>query len=108
MSITYNWNFGPLECIPSLDGLTDVVKIVHWRYIGTDGTYSENRYGSVGLDTPSSDNFISFNDLTETEIIEWITPKLHVSVEEMQQNIETSINNQKNPPIINKSPPWMS
>lgn len=108
MSMTYTWNFGPLECVPSLDGLSNVVKVVHWRYIGTDGVYSENRYGSVGLDNPETESFVQFEDLTESDIISWITPKLPVSIEEMQQGIQSSIENQKNPPIVSKNPPWNS
>ena len=106
MAITYTWNVNTMDAAPSEDGLTDVVKVVHWRLTATDGTYTADTYSTVGLDTPSPDHFTSFNDLTEAQVISWVESKLDV------ENIKTGLANRlaelANPPIVTLQGPWNS
>ena len=37
---TYTWSFPQFEVAPSTDGLTDIVRVIHWRVDGFDGTFS--------------------------------------------------------------------
>jgi hypothetical protein len=106
MSIEYKWSVSPLECVPSKDGLTDIIKTIHWRYTGTDGTYSADVYGSMGLEDPEAGSFIEFDDLTEETVIGWLEANLEV--ETLQTNINNNIDSQINPPIVSKSAPWVS
>jgi hypothetical protein len=106
MAIEYKWIIHQLECIPSKDGFSNIVNMIHWRYSGTDGEYSADTYGSVALETPEEDSFIDFNDLTEETVIGWIESKLEI--EKLQTNINSNIDNQINPPIVSKTAPWIT
>lgn len=109
MAITYSWEFNPLECIPSSNGMTNVVKTVHWRYNGTDGTHNGTIYGSVGLESPESNTFIQYANLTMNTVTDWVVSALAQSdttVESLQSNINNQIANIINPPIVPNAPPW--
>lgn len=106
MAIKYSWSFPSFECAPSLDGLTDVVKTIHWRYSGVDGVYQNDLYGSVGLDEPQANNFTPFEELSQNTVVSWVLEKAQYSLTEMKSIISTNINNQKNPPIVTKTAPW--
>jgi hypothetical protein len=107
MTITYTWNIGPLECIPSENGLNNIVKVVHWRYIGNDGNnHTSSVYGSVSVGDPDPNNFIQFANLTLDTVVSWITPKLDLNM--LANNINIAIENEINPPVVNQSPPWSS
>lgn len=106
MSMEYKWSVNPLECVPSQGSLTNIIKTIHWRYTGTDGTYSADVYGSMGLEDPEAGSFIAFDDLTEETVIGWLESKLEV--ETLQANINSNIETQINPPIVSKSAPWIS
>jgi hypothetical protein len=102
----YKWSVNPLECVPSQGSLTNIIKTIHWRYTGTDGTYSADVYGSMGLEDPEAGSFIAFDDLTEETVIGWLESKLEVEI--LQANINSNIETQINPPIVSKSAPWIS
>ena len=109
MAITYTWEFNPLECIPSANGLTNVVKTVHWRYNGTDGTNIGTLYGTVGLASPDPNTYIQYANLTMNTVTEWVLSVLaqsNTTVESLQNNINTQIANIINPPIVPNAPPW--
>jgi hypothetical protein len=62
-----------MDCTPSLDGLTDVVSTVHWRYKGTteDGITSEI-YGIISVGQPNPSNFVDYNNLTFQQVSSWL------------------------------------
>lgn len=108
MAITYTWNFGPLDCEPSANGLTNVVKTVHWRYVGTDGTNTSDVYGSVSLGSPDPNTYIQYSNLTINTVIGWVTSSIgNTQIESYQNVISTAIANKVNPPIVSNNPPWV-
>ena len=104
MATTYKWVIAQLDTAPSEDGLTDVVKVVHWRYQAEDGTYTADVYGAMGCATPSDTDFTAYADLTYEQVCEWLVAGN--DVEALNSNLATQIENQKNPPIINLPLPW--
>ena len=104
MATTYKWVIAQLDTAPSEDGLTDVVKVVHWRYQATDGTYTAEVYGAMGCATPSETDFTAYADLTYEQVCEWLEAGNDVAA--LDSNLATQIENQKNPPIINLPLPW--
>ena len=107
MAITYTWAFGPLEVAPTEDGLTNVVKTVHWRLTGVDGNFSDTVYGSEAMDTPTPQNFIDFENITESDVTEWIEAKMGTErLDSLKSSIASSINLQKNPVKVTLAPPW--
>jgi hypothetical protein len=93
-----------MDTAPSEDGLIDVVKVVHWRYEGKDGEYTAEVYGAMACATPSETDFTAYDDLTFDQICEWLVEGN--DVESMELNLDTQIENLKNPPIIQLPLPW--
>jgi len=93
-----------METAPSEDGLTDVVKTIHWRYKGVDGDYQAEVYSSFACASPSSTDFTAYEDLTEADVIGWL--EAGIDVDAMNTNIDSQIENLKNPPIVSLPLPW--
>lgn len=101
---TFKWVVSQMDTAPSEDGLIDVVKVVHWRYEGKDGEYTAEVYGAMACATPSETDFTAYDDLTFDQICEWLVEGN--DVESMELNLDTQIENLKNPPIIQLPLPW--
>lgn len=114
MAITYTWSVTGLKKANSLNGYSDVVTGIKFNYTGTSDQLDEegNPYtatfnGAVPASAPpeSADDFTSFADLTEAEIIAWA--QANHPVEHMQEVIEKQINEQINPSNVEVgSMPW--
>jgi hypothetical protein len=105
---TFKWVIVQMDTAPSEDGLTDVVKVVHWRYqaeqVDGDKTYNAEVYGAMGCATPSETDFTAYADLTFEQVCEWLVAGNDVAA--LDSNLVSQIENQKNPPIVNLPLPW--
>jgi hypothetical protein len=105
---TFKWVVSQMDTAPSEDGLTDVVKTVHWRYqaeqVDGDKTYNAEVYGAMACATPSDTDFTAYDDLTFDQVCEWLAAGNDVDA--MELNLDTQIENLKNPPIIHLPLPW--
>ncbi len=88
--INYKWTISAFDCKAVLEGLTDVVYNVHWRYEATKNDIVVSTYGVLILENPNKENFIALNDLKETDVIGWLESKLNVN--ELNTNLENEIN----------------
>ena len=104
MAIVYTWSFPQFDVVKSEDGLTDVVKTIHWIYTAIDGSYSANNYGTVTLGPPNPTDFIPYDQLTEQWTIDAVSAS--VDVPAMQARLAVNIEDQKNPPIVPMAPPF--
>lgn len=105
MTITYTWSFPTLETKPSVDGLTDVVHVVHWRLRGEDADgVSFEDYGSVTMAEPDPANFTPFQDLTEADVLAWIAGE--IDIDEKKAIVADRIAAKINPPVVAKAAPW--
>lgn len=104
MALETKWVISTLDTAPSEDGLTDVVKTVHYRYQGQDEQYFAEVYGTMGCATPSDTDFTAYEDLTYEQVCLWLEAGL--DKEAMDTNLAAQIENQKNPPIIQLPLPW--
>lgn len=106
----YNWVIAQLDTAPQDGELHDVVKTIHWRYQGTevvgDKTYFADVYSSFACAQPSETDFTAYPDLTEEQVISWLEDGLNVT--SLKANIDSQIENQKNPPIVNLGLPWVN
>lgn len=110
--IIYNWEFNPLEVVYHEESLSNVVNVVHWQYTATYASASihasDRNIGTVGLETPPSQSFISFEDLTKEMVTEWVVAKLgKETVNRMTTQLSASINNQLFPIKGTLPAPWM-
>lgn len=104
MSISYTWSFPQLDVAKSEDGLTDVVKTIHWRLTAADGDISTAAYGTVGLDAADPTKFKPFATITEDWCISAVSEKLDVT--EIKDTLANQIELLKNPPIVPMVPPF--
>lgn len=104
MALETKWVIAQLDTAPSEDGLTDVVKTVHYRYQGQDEQYFAEVYGTMACATPSDTDFTAYEDLTYDQVCAWLIAGL--DVEALDTNLAAQIEYQKNPPIINLPLPW--
>lgn len=86
---TYTFKINAVDCYTSKDGLEKVAYNVHWSYFGTDGTHTASMIGTQSVGNPDPENFIAFEELTEEQVVEWISPYVHL--ETMQQNLDRQI-----------------
>jgi hypothetical protein len=87
--MTTTWTIAQLDRQTS-DGL---VTTAHWRVDAVDGEYTAGSYGTVGFER--GDTFISYESLTEAQVIAWVKDKLNV--EEIEASLAAQIAAQKNP-----------
>ena len=101
---TYNWVINELQTAPSEDGLTDVVKVIHWSRTAQDGDINVRTYGTMGCQTPSATDFTAYPDLTYDQVCSWLDSGLQVT--EIDLGLDKKIDNIVNPPIIVLPNPW--
>jgi len=109
---TFKWIISALDCVPSLDGRTNVVRTVHWRCTGhgtvADREYIGTVYSTCTLPDPAgSGDFVAYADLTQEQVLAWIWDNGvdHVATEALvQQQLDLQIN----PPVVQPPLPWNS
>ena len=108
MTTEYTWVVSQMQTIPSIDGLTDVVSVIHWRRnaVAVDGdkTYFADIYDSMTCATPSETDFTAYPDLTFEQVCSWLDSGNNV--EALDANLNANIANQINPPLIVLPNPW--
>ena len=92
--ITYEWQFPNFEV-----GNDNTVKTIHWRYIATEGEYSASMYGSCG-----GSEGMDFDAMTKDHAIMCVTE--NQSEADMQSNLSTQIEKQKNPETTSMTKEW--
>lgn len=104
MPIQFDWAFPEFDVAKSEDGLTDVVKVIHWQYKAVDGQYSAMAYGTVSLGPPDQKDFIPYSDLTKQWAIDAVSASVNVPA--LQASLTKAIEDQINPPIVPLPPPF--
>lgn len=104
--VTYNWQVLSLYTKPSLNGLTDVVRRVTWRYQITDGGYYADIYRDTYLPDPSDTNgYVAYPNLDEDTILGWIQSIENVTA--LQEELQINLEKAKNPEILENKLPWI-
>ena len=107
MANTYNWVISQLDAYPQHEGHTDVVFTVHWRRQATDGTHNADIYGSQAVTLDAEAPFTPYDQLTETQVIEWLEDAMGAETLAAQKAaLDQQIENQINPPVVNPPLPW--
>jgi hypothetical protein len=106
MATQFNWVVNQLDTIPSIDGLTDVVSVIHWSRIATQNEIVVSSYGTMNCTTPSETDFTAYPDLTQAQVEGWLDAGLDVPT--IDANLDKQIENIINPPIIVLPLPWQS
>lgn len=103
-----DWDINTLQSYTNYQGRTDVVFKLFWRILASEEAnnqvYTYNYNGITELNLGSLDPFTPFNDLTEPQVINWITSSMDYPAltaflyEELQKQI--------NPVVVDLRPPW--
>jgi len=103
--ITYTWNISQLDCAPSENGLTNIVKVIHWGLTGVDENgISASMSNSYPLSSPSPEGFADYSTLTKETVISWLENNLDVGY--IKSRLSNEIASQYNPPITSLPLPW--
>ena len=105
---TYTWLVDSIDCIPSLEGQTNVVCNVHWRVNVTDETYNATTYGVQPLTYTTDSSFTEYAGLTLETVIGWVQTAMGSDqVTAIQTQLDKMIDNLVNPPIVSPKLPWL-
>ena len=103
--ITYTWNISQLDCAPAENGLTNIVKVIHWELTGVDENgISASMSNSYPLSSPSPEGFADYSTLTKETVISWLENNLDVGY--IKSRLSNEIASQYNPPITSLPLPW--
>ena len=101
------WKVEQLTAYPQVAGETNVVFSVAWRLLGTDGTYTATCYGTVSITHTSDVPYTAYENLTETQVINWVHSALGAEqVTAYEASIDVQISEQANPSTVNPPLPW--
>lgn len=104
MAIAYSWTFPQFDVAPSEDGLSEVVKTIHWRLDAIDGGITAGAYGSAALGQPDPAHFTPYADITEQWAIDQTSPLINLP--EVEAALSGEIAKKKNPPAVPMIPPF--
>jgi len=104
--ITYTWSISKLDCAPAENGLTNIVKVIHWGLTGVDENgVSASMSNSYPLSSPSPEAFADYSTLTQETVISWLESNLDVGY--IKSRLSNEIASQYNPPITSLPLPWI-
>lgn len=102
------WIISAMDTVPKEGELVDVVATVHWRRdaeeVDGDKTYYGDIYGAQSFPAPHEAAFTPYADLTFEQVCGWLESALDVAALDMA--LDSQIEQQKNPPIIQLPLPW--
>jgi hypothetical protein len=101
---TYTWKVAAMDVAKSQDGLTDVVVGIHYTVDCADGEDSVGAYGSIPCGPVDPQDFISYENLSESQAISWV--KAVVNEAEVEAQLSQALALKKDPPVIQKPLPW--
>jgi len=86
--------------------LSDVVTVLHWQCIDSDGEHHGRCYGTVSLEAPDADSFTAYADISEADAIAWAKAALgEEQVEACEASVANQIELSKNP-VSGDGVPW--
>jgi len=97
-----------MEVIPSLDGMTDIVKNILFQVtdeVLINGVSYQIIGGDVvSLPIPNPSNFTPYDSLTESEVVEWIEENYNVDA--LVERLTVNLQQQVAPVLVPMTPPW--
>ena len=101
---TYKFKINAVDVHTQVNDLEKVVYNVHWSYLAEDENGNvASMIGVQSVSEPDAENFTSFDQLTQADIISWIEPKM--DLEQMQSNLDAQIAEEVAPTKLTLSVP---
>jgi len=108
MDNSYTWVIARMDAYPTHENQENVVYTVYWTLNGTDKNgHFGSLDGTVNVIYSDNDLFTPYEQLTESQVIGWVTTALGPEqVSALENNINEQIKQQIAPKSVNLSPPW--
>lgn len=102
------WKIIQLDCYPEHNGVKDVVVTVHWRiFNGVVGDIPVSTFGFQSVLLTATDQFIPLEDLTETQVLDWIWAAMGPEKKaQLEAAAEQERLNMAAPPVVKPPLPW--
>jgi len=101
---TFNWQILSMPAYPQAEGQTDVVFQVNWSCGATEDKLSASSVGAVPVTYVAGTPYTPYADLTQEQVWGWINPSIDRPA--VEADLQTSIDAQKNPPVVTPPLPW--
>ena len=109
MTDKYTWVIAQLDCIPFIDGQSNVVSNVHWRVNANDSTHEATVYGTQALTFDAKNAFIAYDSLTKDTVVGWVQEAMGIdTVTRLQEALDKQLESLANPPVITPPLPWLA
>ena len=110
MTTTYTWKINRL-ITEHIDGQQNVVTTVSYEIKGDDGTNQGTSGGKLSVKYNANETFTPFEELTEQQIIDWVTTKLgDWGINREKSIVDEHLNNLKSTPepinLDQHNTPW--
>jgi hypothetical protein len=108
MPTTYTWEIAQLDCYPAHKGAKNVVFNIHWRrFVSDESGRSASAYGTQTITSEPHQSFISFEDLTKSQIELWLVSAMGAHrVADVDASLNDEIEAQASPSVITLPAPW--
>ena len=108
MSATITWVIEWMQTTPTTATPPETVITAGWRCNGAETAnttdYTSNVYGTCTFPIPSG-TFTPYADLTQAQVLGWCWAN-GVDKDATEASVQTQIDNQINPPVIQPPLPW--
>jgi hypothetical protein len=102
MAVTYDWSIANTEYETATGGIA----VGHWRCSAVDGDYTASAYGTAGFTPDATDpDFTPYDQVVEAEVLAWCWVSGGVDKDEIEANLASQIDAQKNP-VTAAGTPW--
>lgn len=106
MTVEKIWRIEKLEVSKSVDG-KNIVTHAHWECTGTDGEFNGRVFKMIDLDPPNFENFTEYNELTESQVVNWVHEKMGPEiVAYWEEVVDIQIEKQHRPKTEPLDLPW--
>lgn len=107
MPNTYVWQFPRLDVYPTYETVTDAVFQVYWRLTADNGAgRTEESYGVQPCGPIDPENFTPYEDLTETEVQDWVETQMGSELNQVKSDLDARIQEAVAPTKVSLPPPW--
>ena len=104
MSATITWVIEWMQTTPTTATPPETVITAGWRCIGVQDAYSATSYSTTSFPAPEG-TFTPYDQLTQEQVLGWCWAN-GVDKDAIEASVQTQIDNQINPPIIQPPLPW--
>jgi len=105
MSATFQWVIEWMQTTPTAADPSEAVITVGWRCNGTQDAYTATVYSTCSLPPADPASFTPYADLTQDQVLGWCYAN-GVNQASAEQAVQSNIDNQISPPVIQPPLPW--